>query len=122
MLFSVINVKKISVYYWDNDFGRKAILGKKPNLNQFLTNYRKLVEIPSESIMACDTANLSRDIDCAEAVFELMQGEKWSPLGEAKNLIQQKGLTHTSMSVGDIIEIKGKFYIACMAGFEPWLP
>lgn len=40
-------------------------------------------------------------------VFGLMQGENWSPLGEARNLIRSLGLHHTSMSVGDIIKIRG---------------
>lgn len=30
-----------------------------------------------------------------------MQGEIWSPNGEANELIRSKGLFHTSMSVGD---------------------
>jgi len=33
-----------------------------------------------------------------------MQGENWSPQGEARELIKSKGLTHTSMSIGDILQ------------------
>ncbi|SHH52525.1 hypothetical protein [Ferrimonas marina] len=36
-------------------------------------------------------------------ICHLMQGEMWSPQGEARELIRAKGLQHTSMSVGDII-------------------
>jgi hypothetical protein len=39
-----------------------------------------------------------------EEVFQMMQGEVWSPNGEARDLIRGLGLTHTSMSVGDFIE------------------
>lgn len=35
--------------------------------------------------------------------FQHMQGEVWSPKGEANELIKKLGLKHTSMSVGDII-------------------
>jgi len=40
-----------------------------------------------------------------EEIFGLMQGEQWSPEGEARSMIQKLGLSHTSMSVGDIISI-----------------
>jgi hypothetical protein len=37
-------------------------------------------------------------------VFWQMQGENWSPHGEAKALLQSLGLSHTSMSTGDVLE------------------
>lgn len=53
-----------------------------------------------------------------EQVFVMMQGEVWSPNGEARNLIQSKGLSHTSMSVGDIVqEENGKVQICDNFGF-----
>jgi hypothetical protein len=36
-------------------------------------------------------------------VFGKMQGENWSPQGEAKIVIWHLGLHHTSMSVGDLV-------------------
>lgn len=36
-------------------------------------------------------------------IFHKMQGFNWSPNGEARNIIESKGLHHTSMSVGDVI-------------------
>ena len=36
-----------------------------------------------------------------DVVFMQMQGEIWSPNGEARPLIKKLGLGHTSMSVGD---------------------
>ena len=35
--------------------------------------------------------------------FRRMQGENWSPQGEARELLQALGLRHTSMSVGDVL-------------------
>ncbi|MGD1527046.1 hypothetical protein [Vibrio harveyi] len=53
-----------------------------------------------------------------ETMFSLMQGENWSPQGEARDFIQGKGLQHTSMSVGDIIKAGGKHYFVDMVGFS----
>jgi len=53
-----------------------------------------------------------------EKIFGLLQGEIWSPNGEANNLIDKSGSKHTSMSVGDIIEMNGKFYMADIRGFK----
>ena len=54
-----------------------------------------------------------------EKIFTAMQGENWSPGGEARGLIRSKGLTHTSMSVGDIVVIGKKGYIVDISGFKP---
>lgn len=41
-------------------------------------------------------------------IYEAMQAEMWSPNGEARSLISGLGLSHTSMSVGDVIVVKGR--------------
>lgn len=43
-----------------------------------------------------------------ETLYSFMQAEVWSPNGEAVELIESKGLAHTSMSVGDIIVVDGQ--------------
>jgi len=55
-----------------------------------------------------------------EDVFKKMQGENWSPNGEARKLIIEKGLEHTSMSVGDVVydSYLRKWSKVAMAGFE----
>jgi hypothetical protein len=53
-----------------------------------------------------------------ERVFTMMQGEKWSPRGEARQFIQRLGLRHTSMSVGDCVKIGSKLLMASGLGFE----
>ena len=57
-------------------------------------------------------------IDCVnlERIFELLQGEFWSPNGEAYDLIEATD-THTSMSVGDIIQTEDGFYMVDRLGF-----
>lgn len=61
-----------------------------------------------------------------ESIYHTMQGEVWSPEGEARQLITKLGLQHTSMSVGDVIRIpvkKGyKVLVVDRIGFKTFLP
>lgn len=52
-----------------------------------------------------------------DVIFTSLQGERWSPEGEARQLIWNMGLRHTSMSVGDVVEIDGRFHIAAFVGW-----
>jgi hypothetical protein len=52
--------------------------------------------------------------DSVEQVFGMMQGEVWSPNGEARDRIKMLGLQHTSMSVGDIaVDVSNKAVHLC---------
>jgi hypothetical protein len=53
-----------------------------------------------------------------DSIFGLMQGEVWSRMGEARDLIIGKGLRHTSMSVGDIMKIDGELLMVDSFGFK----
>lgn len=53
-----------------------------------------------------------------ERVFYMMQGENWSPEGEARDLIEQKGLRHTSMSVGDVVRVGTRTLKVANFGFK----
>ena len=52
-----------------------------------------------------------------DKVWVMMQGETWSPRGEARGLIRGLHLEHTSMSVGDAIKIGSKLFMVDRAGF-----
>ncbi len=54
-----------------------------------------------------------------EKVFMMMQGEFWSPEGEARELISSLGLHHTSMSVGDVVVTNGVAHMVDRFGFVP---
>ena len=58
--------------------------------------------------------------DNKEDVFRQMQGEHWSPNGEARFGIESLGLQHTSMSVGDVIleETTNNMYQCMMSDWE----
>lgn len=53
-----------------------------------------------------------------DKVFMRMQGEMWSPLGEARGLIKGAGLGHTSMTMGDVVIVDGVAYMVALEGFE----
>ena len=52
--------------------------------------------------------------------FRRMQGENWSPQGEARELLQALGLRHTSMSVGDVLRDQDGTYWECLD--QGWRP
>jgi len=51
-----------------------------------------------------------------EKIFLNLQGDNWSPKGEAYNMIA-KTKTHTSMSMGDIVVVKGQAFMVDRFGF-----
>lgn len=53
-----------------------------------------------------------------EAIYMALQGEIWSPNGEARTLISSKGLAHTSMSVGDVLVVRGQVLMVDSFGFK----
>lgn len=59
-------------------------------------------------------------IECKilEDLFECLQAEMWSPNGEARQLVKSRGTDHTSLSVGDIVEIGNKFYVCEPIGWR----
>ncbi len=50
-------------------------------------------------------------------IYYLMQGETWSPNGEAYDMIGKSEAGHTSMSVGDIIKMNGIMHMVANSGF-----
>jgi hypothetical protein len=59
-----------------------------------------------------------------DEAYRMMQAEVWSPLGEASELIRSKGLQHTSMSIGDVIQkvSSREFFQVMEEGFSPVVP
>lgn len=53
-------------------------------------------------------------------LYRLMQGDVWSPNGEARSLIEGAGLHHTSMSCGDVIynPRSNSFWVVSPCGFK----
>jgi|GEM_PF-1571115 len=60
------------------------------------------------------------DIDALlSKIFYTFQGEIWSPNGEAHDTIRMAhNVWHTSMSIGDVVEIGGIAYACCWKGWK----
>ncbi len=54
-----------------------------------------------------------------ESVYWAMQGENWSPRGEARPLIARLGLGHTSLSLGDVVQAPdGRYYVCTWSDWD----
>lgn len=52
-------------------------------------------------------------------VYHRMQGCIWSPRGEARPIIEAAGVSHTSMSVGDVaVDEDGQAWVCASVGWE----
>lgn len=86
----------------------------KPTFNE--SDVPKNLSVLIEKYRMVRKLNIEPDF---EKVFLMMQGEIWSPKGEAKSHIKWLGLHHTSMSVGDLIRVKkGNWWIITNLGFN----
>lgn len=100
--------RTFAVYYhvnsrdWDLEtpFGKEA-LG---------TTHRKVREVTVE----CGSTEAG-----LEQVFMQMQGEVWSPNGEARAMIEELGLWHTSLSTGDVVlDDEGNVWTCMFVGWK----
>lgn len=105
------------IYYWKNEHAHTLLMGwsyleaQNPELATRLRNH----DLESSHALL-DT--IQEKDPTLEILFKHYQAEYWSPNGEARLFIESKGLGHTSMSVGDIIEQNGKFWFCDTLGFK----
>jgi hypothetical protein len=97
---------KYQVWYMKPEFFHDGTFGVRvPNLHDLAATHVHVKDIEARGL---------------NAVYHDMQGEVWSPNGEARELIESKGLKHTSMSVGDVIvDDVGNAHVVSMIGFMP---
>lgn len=78
-----------------------------------LTWAKKEGTVVTKKTVREETHVLLGEINCVdlEEIFIMLQGENWSPRGEARTLIESLGLSHTSMSVGDVVEIGDQMFM-----------
>jgi hypothetical protein len=99
---------KYAIWYMAPAWFRQGISGERPNPADLGGTHVHLMDIEA----ATDTEKL-------DEVFASMQGERWSPNGEARATLQAKGLEHTSMSVGDVIVVDDeRAYVVARFGFD----
>lgn len=114
--YTVFYAKKISFYF---DMGYA-------NFEDFIfDSFGKTESIINEQYVRIGSfSGLARypgvgGTDMLNLVYDALQGENWSPNGEAKTLIASCGASHTSMSVGDavLMQNSGVFYVCAPTGW-----
>jgi len=79
----------------------------------------KLLEsIDPQNLEATHTFLKEEEAEDLEDLYRKMQGEYWSPWGEARDLIRTRGLSHTSMSVGDVAVLDGRTFVCVNVGWK----
>lgn len=86
------------IWYWKDKLSRDMLMGFK-----WLQEYNMVPDpenLGKTHVLMGKVAETDPD-----KIFRMMQGEEWSPNGEAYNFVEKSGSGHTSMSVGDIINL-----------------
>lgn len=91
----------IEVWYMNSGFFRDGIMGDSPNPSRLQDTH---VLLGSVALSPCPKYSE----DELEELYRKLQGEFWSPNGEARKLIKSLGLRHTSMSVGDCFRLPNR--------------
>ncbi len=93
-----ITLEKFEIWYMKPSFFRDGIMGMKWLIKQNLIPVESRLDQTHTKV--CD---VSIPDGSMEEAFASQQAERWSPNGEARELIESLGLRHTSMSVGDVL-------------------
>ncbi len=101
----------VKVWYMKPDFFRDGIMG-----HEWLVEQGKVPTLAT--LEETHTLVGTLDIDNVEEAWQMMQGEFWSPRGEANSFIRELGLRHTSMSVGDIVQKDNTLFLVDGIGFK----
>ncbi len=100
------------VWYVKDEFFRQYCMGY-----DFLKDkYPELLPNPSSIEKTHVKVKTLNETD-PDIIYTEMRAENWSPNGEARELIGSLGISHISMSVGDIIQIGNKFLFVDNIGF-----
>lgn len=87
------------IWYWKENLGNEMMKGYDYlKVNQKLPNVENL---GATHVLIGAVAETNED-----KIFSMMQAEVWSPQNQADDMINNLGVGHTGMSVGDII-VKG---------------
>ena len=99
------------VWYQKPSFFRDGTMGYEWLVEQNMVPSLATLESTHVLVGTVDTTN-------TEEVYMMMQGENWSPRGEANGFIRSLGLKHTSMSMGDVVQVGEKLFIVDSFGFQ----
>lgn len=108
---------KTKIWYWKPEYSRDYLMGY-----QWLKD--EGIPVPTAKTITQTHIKLGaiRETDPGN-VYHLLQGEVWSPQGEATDMLQELGLSHTSMSIGDVIQRPdGTLLMVDTVGFQQLTP
>ena len=88
--------------------GSLSSIAPIPPVRRALANFTGFVTT------ACTVRLIEVEADSLDDAWWQMQGENWSPHGEARPLLESLGLGHTSMSIGDVIRDEEGLYWECV--------
>jgi hypothetical protein len=98
----LVEGSEIEIWYMRDDFFSEGICGITKNIDpQNLEKTHILlgtIKGTKSSINKVLTSN-----ETCEEIYYALQGENWSPFGEATCYIYSRNLSHTTMSIGDVI-------------------
>jgi len=99
------------VWYWNDEAGRDMMMGAN-----WLT---KKGQMPTPETLEQTHVKIGslRETN-PDKVFSMMQGENWSPQGEARDMVSNSNTGHTSMSVGDIMKVGSTYLMVDRFGFH----
>lgn len=94
---------EISIWYMKPSFLRGTV-GSSPDPNKLAATHTHLKDIVADN---------------QEDALSRMRAENWSPNGEALDLLQSKGLQHTTMTIGDVlVDESDAVYLVTGIGFS----
>lgn len=99
------------IWYWLDDNARDYMMGY-----DFLK--KQGIEVTADTVPTTHALIGKIRETNPEKIFSMMQGDSWSPEGQANDMISKSGTGHTSMSVGDVIRIGNKWLMVDRFGFR----
>jgi hypothetical protein len=94
---------KYQIWYMKPSFIR-GVVGSSPDPDHLSATHVHLKDIEAND---------------QEDAFSRMRAENWSPNGEANDLLQSKGLQHTTMTIGDVlVDESDAVYVVTGIGFS----
>lgn len=118
-LFSFPAFNHVRVGIWYKTSSARSILRKFDGIKQAYESGDFPSALDVTHAQVCEVfLPVKDDIDICYQVTDMMQGERWSPNGEAKHHIASLGLSHTSICEGDVIQVGDKFYALFESQFQ----
>jgi len=98
------------------DFLREHKPEMIPTTETLSTNHVLLGTVEGSKEFSNDSSEDYRNM-VFETIYTALQGHNWSPVGEARELVLAVNASHTSMSVGDVLQVGDDLYMADSVGF-----